>query len=871
MTSFGAHWIRAALQVNPYGYQGASAPSQSYASEHAYNAALLDECEALGIGLIAVTDHWCVDSAQGLVAAAEARGIVALPGFEANTSEGVHLLVIFERDTECSTINGAIGACGAEPGCANGTTGNPYAEILEVMTGRGALVIPAHVNVPNRGLLTAAVGVPLVNMVVDPCLHAVAISPGKPDGTDQAAVVAGRSPYKRKHPLAVIHADDVMHPDGLKEAGASTWFKVSASCLESIKLAVRTPTTRVALADPMSHPRALLRSITWTGGFLDTQTIPLADDLTALIGGRGTGKSTVIESLRYALNIDPLGDDAVDDHQAVVSNVLRSGTIVTVEVESVVPTPRRYTIERTVPGATTVRDSSGVPTSLRPCDVLGPVEIFGQHELAELASDKRMVAEMIHRFASPSAEESGTDHDILLRLQHNRAEFDRVENAQRRLTEELADIPRLDQQVQRFTETDLPARLADRHRIDRDQAVFREALQRIDATAELVRAVAESQFDSILGATYDGVTDSPRAAIMERAAAATTALSAELHRLADNVSEAIGAARTTVEAAQQQWHLEVADLQEAHSVVLRTLHEEGNDPDTYLATTAALDGLRAKEPRREALKDELESLRRERDGFIDDLKEVERSQIESLHSAIRSANEATGGVVVVRPAPDPERSTVLEVIGRHISGQRTLIVAAVEAPTFSPRNLIAAIRAGEADLNRMGIRGAQATNLIRAGEPLLRELEELSLGQAVEVLLDVSAGSGARELKTIDELSKGQRATALLMLLLGASKAPLVIDQPEDDLDNRFVFDGVVPKLRELKGQRQVIASTHNANVPVLGDAELIVVLEGDGQHGWPAADGIGSLDSAPIRALAENILEGGPDAFNARQHLYGF
>lgn len=137
--------------------------------------------------------------------------------------------------------------------------------------------------------------------------------------------------------------------------------------------------------------------------------------------------------------------------------------------------------------------------------------------------------------------------------------------------------------------------------------------------------------------------------------------------------------------------------------------------------------------------------------------------------------------------------------------------------------------------------------------------------------LDIGAGTGTREFKKMDDLSKGQRATALLLLLLGASRAPLVIDQPEDDLDNRFVYDGIVKNLRELKGKRQIIASTHNANVPVLGDAELIVALEGSGQNGKPVEGGIGSLDDATIRALAESILEGGPAAFNARQHLYGF
>jgi ABC-type Mn2+/Zn2+ transport system ATPase subunit len=185
---------------------------------------------------------------------------------------------------------------------------------------------------------------------------------------------------------------------------------------------------------------------------------------------------------------------------------------------------------------------------------------------------------------------------------------------------------------------------------------------------------------------------------------------------------------------------------------------------------------------------------------------------------------------------------------------------------------VEAARAGESELSaQFSISGAQARSLLEAGEPLFRQLEEQSVGQAVEVQLDVQAGTGTREFKKMDDLSKGQRATALLLLLLGASNAPLVIDQPEDDLDNRFVYDGIVTNLRSLKGKRQIIASTHNANVPVLGDAELIVALEGDGQNGRSAADGIGSLDDVAIRSHVENVLEGGPAAFNARQHLYGF
>src|SRR3546814_20898715 len=112
MTDYGgARWIRAALQVNPYEYKGRNEPSKRYASEDDYNKAVLDQCEALGIRMIAITDHWCVDTAAGLLAAAEARGIVALPGFEATTSEGVHLLVIFEVGTPFSEIHAPFGIC----------------------------------------------------------------------------------------------------------------------------------------------------------------------------------------------------------------------------------------------------------------------------------------------------------------------------------------------------------------------------------------------------------------------------------------------------------------------------------------------------------------------------------------------------------------------------------------------------------------------------------------------------------------------------------------------------------------------------------------------------------------------------------------
>jgi hypothetical protein len=502
--------------------------------------------------------------------------------------------------------------------------------------------------------------------------------------------------------------------------------------------------------------------------------------------------------------------------------------------------------------------------------VIGLVEVFGQHELAELAQDKTSVARMLERFAG--AEGPDREHEeILGKLRENREKLQRAEKARDDLDAELADIPRLEEHVRHYIDTDLPTRLAELQRLSRDESVFAEGIERIGEARSVLHPLTDEQVSASINAPIDHVDDSPQADLLRRVPAAMSQLNAKLAELSAAAETALNNALREVESALQEWKAVTDTQRSGHAGVLRKLVEDGHDPDKYLTTTAALEALKAKASRRDGITTTITNLLQERSELLGNLAAHEVSRSKALADAIRAANTATAGVVVVRPIPSPNRRNIKSAIENHISGGRTQIMAAVDGQDFSPRAFATAVRGGPGELEKLGIRGAQASNLIGAGEGLLRELEELSVGQAVEVLLDVAAGSGTRELRSLDDLSKGQRATALLLLLLGATDAPLVIDQPEDDLDNRFIYDGIVQKLRQLKGTRQIIASTHNANVPVLGDAELIVALEGDGQRGWPVADGVGSLDNAPIRAYAENLLEGGPAAFNARQHLYGF
>jgi DNA repair exonuclease SbcCD ATPase subunit len=129
---------------------------------------------------------------------------------------------------------------------------------------------------------------------------------------------------------------------------------------------------------------------------------------------------------------------------------------------------------------------------------------------------------------------------------------------------------------------------------------------------------------------------------------------------------------------------------------------------------------------------------------------------------------------------------------------------------------------------------------------------------------------GEEEYRDLEMLSGGRRVGVLLSLLLRtADNRPLVIDQPEDQLDNRFLFEGVLPALKELKGQRQIIVATHNANIVVNGDADQVIQLEATGAHGRPNCSG--AIEKEEIRNAIVATVDGGDEAFRLRRLKYGF
>ncbi|MDE0306446.1 MAG: hypothetical protein OXI87_16445 [Albidovulum sp.] len=123
-----------------------------------------------------------------------------------------------------------------------------------------------------------------------------------------------------------------------------------------------------------------------------------------------------------------------------------------------------------------------------------------------------------------------------------------------------------------------------------------------------------------------------------------------------------------------------------------------------------------------------------------------------------------------------------------------------------------------------------ADRIARADLDLYIRIEELELPATTKIALNTASEGAPAVWQTLQALSTGQKATAVLLLLLLESEIPLLVDQPEDDLDNRFITEGLVPIMRQEKRRRQFVFCTHNAIVPVLGDAELILGLAAVGE-----------------------------------------
>lgn len=354
-----------------------------------------------------------------------------------------------------------------------------------------------------------------------------------------------------------------------------------------------------------------------------------------------------------------------------------------------------------------------------------------------------------------------------------------------------------------------------------------------------------------------------------------------LAHLALELSNALAAAEVESGQVNTDWQAQKEARKAATEKVLRELQKSlpNVDVSEFGKLHQRITDLLPLRERQTKLLHEQQALTNERAKLLKEWEDTKAEHHRLLAKAAEKLSREASWRVRVTVEEGGKKNGLAELLANTIGGTiKPIYERLANDPGFSLPRIAGACREGSAKLmEEFGLTPTQANRLCQGGEALVLQLEELDF--PFETRLELNLGDeGRQEWRELDDLSKGQKATAVLLLLLLESDAPLIVDQPEDDLDNRFIMEGVVPRIREEKQRRQFIFATHNANIPVLGDAELIAVMEARGEPGSTSAaqaqfveNAVGSIDNDIVRGAIGEILEGGKTAFETRRIKYGY
>ena len=833
-----------------------------------------------GIEVIGVADHYRVRSAQRLIERAIAEGIQAFPGFEAVTKDGVHFICLFNPGTEFVNLERFIGDCGIHEDRTDSPTGKYDAiELLEHCHGWGAACVAAHVA-GGGGLLKRLSGQPRANAWRSPHLLACGLPGPVPDAPSHLlSILQNKDPsHRRDRPIAVINAKDVSDPDHLSDPGASCWIKMSEVTVDGLRQAFLDPDSRVRLnSDPVPEEHGEFVALTWEGGFLDGAAIHLNPNLNVLVGGRGTGKSTIVESMRYVLDLEPIGEDARKAHEGIVSRVLRSGTKVSLLVRSHRPTTREYRIERTIPNPPVVRDSNGQISKLLPGEVSPRVEVYGQHEISELARSREKRTRLLDRFIEHDESLTRRKSELRRELEKTRKSILDVRTELEDIEEHLAALPGLEETLKRFQEAGLEERLRDQSLLVREEQVLDAIPGRVAPFKDHVEGLHEEIPIDRAFLSEGALEGLPGAEILSRANEVLERLSEDVGELKEQLEQAITRAEEGILEVRATWDERRIEVQSAYERILRELQESAVDGEEFIRLRREVEGLRPLRERQTLLQRTEQGHAEHRRAILAEWEDLKAKEFRLLDRAARTVSRRLDGRVDVQVTAAGDREPLTRMLRDGVGGRLSEATAALTSVSdFSLPRFVDICRRGPSELQKVySIPPSQAERLSSAPTEVLMQIEELDLPSTMEMRLNTAPSGDPPSWQALEDLSTGQKATAVLLLLLLESDAPLIVDQPEDDLDNRFITEGVVPRMRNEKRRRQFIFSTHNANIPVLGDAELILGLtatgEADRGRAHVAREHMGSIDSREVRELVEEILEGGREAFEMRRLKYGF
>jgi len=892
----GANWMKVDLHLHSPGIESFTLPS-------GFDLSSDDKCEKLAeeygkriekaqIRIGAITDYNGVRKEwfELIKNKVKDKGIVLFPGVELSLKftgkYGLHLLLIFEQGVDIDGLNTFLHSLDKNPqkslfeGRKNRDIESRL-ELEELITKirekyRKCLVIFPHPE-DDKGLLRA----------FNPSQSAKYLMSVKPDAIEYISeegenklISTNEIPADYFEKIAILENTDPKCLDdiGTKKRDSklrTTYYKLSSFSIDALKIALHDPEVRVKTYECPSFYHNRISKIVINGStFLRDIEILFNPELNTFIGGRGVGKSAIIETMRYVMDLPIYADKSL--RMDFVESVVGSGGELSVFIERYYGKEKKeFEIKRTI-GKDIKIIENGVKTGFSVQSLFEEAKypiIIGQKELYFLSITHTFQLKLIDELIGERIRYLQEEFKRLIeQLRENGRRLLSLKERVRKREEYEQKLKEIEAKIEVYKDLGVEEKLRRWTNIIDDEEKLQEAVGKVNG----IRGKIISFFDesaSEINYLENNLKrgKSENKFILEKVAGEIGHIRGVFEQSKKQLSETADKTRKSIEGLYDEWLEKKKKVEIEIQEIKKELFERGLKPDELERLTkekAKLIPLIVELTKIEKI---IEALENDREKLKDKIGKKRHKIFNIRREQLDEINDALKGRIKIEVKYEEDRDNFMEDIKNLLKGSKVssdAVGVLVNTPNKVTDGLLLSqyIKGnGKKIREEFNLTPAMSNRITEWFKDSVRlyELETLFPEDKIEIFLKVN-----EKYKVIDKLSIGQKATALLLLLFAQKDRIIVLDQPEEDLDNRFIYEDVVKILREMKGKRQLFIATHNANIPVLGDSELVLVLDTKNERCFIGNKG--SIDKEDIKEDIKNIMEGGEEAFRIRVEKYG-
>lgn len=872
MSKSYAKFYKCALQVNPYSYIKYRGLEHEMTEEQ-YNESIYHYCKTNDISIIGLADHGNVDKSSTLRQYLVSKGILVFPGFEISTSEKVHIVCLFSENTKERELERYLGELGlSNPEKGNSPSTLSFHEITQKVLERGGFWYAAHVTSDN-GILKGKHN----NLWQSDKLIAAQI-PSKKNEVDPkyTSILKNKDPnYQKQTPFALINAKDISKPEDLALDTSSCLIKMSKLNFESFKLAFRDPDARVKLNSDINNkfPHSSIDKIKISMGYLDNLSLDLSSNLNTIIGGRGTGKSTLIELIRYALDIAPTSQNTNTSFENICKFNLGIGGKVELSVTSHAQYGKQFKIIKRYNEDPIIKDIDNNVSNYTVKDILPNIEVYSQNEIIDLTTNENAKLNILNRFLDKDDKSNDKKEKIKNNLNSNLKSLIKAKEDFEKLQEKINQLPKLKEKLKHFNELGIGKKLEVQGKVSREEQYIQNTKQIIEnndiSITNIILPFNENYNQQIKHVeTFDSIKK------------ITDNHNEKLKEIKSMFTDLKDTTQNEIEKIYHDWKEKKKHIEKEINRAIKSLDDiEGKTKadiaHEYTETQKQITSIEPLEAQLSQVETHIETLEKERIQLKEDLKEIFDEQLKNLSRCVKKINNSyLKKQVNIKIQPYANVNNLIKFLKKENGLGDSTLKWIKNYQSFNLPKFIKLIKDRDREAiyeeyKDSGLKRNTADILSNMTYERILKLESIELENIIDIQLNVGSDKDTK-FRSLNNLSKGQQCTAILNLLTLSNNDPLLVDQPEDNLDNSFITNNLVENIRKLKINRQFIFATHNANIPVFGDAELIVTMENENGQGSINNENLGSIDNTLVRNSVIQILEGGDAAFKMRKNKYG-